>query len=127
MTTLDYVVDTARKMGEWRVWWEGGGGWEGKVGGKTRVRLTVVWYLTKKLAEGWDIDPDQYHFTVEGDPSIDVRMRITPPAHWKNHDWDTTTALPAVSAIPDIKAARAGILGLVDVGLPRAPAGLWPG
>ena len=101
------------------------GGWEGKVGGKTRVRLTVVWYLSKNLAEGWEIDPDQYHFTVEGDPSIDVRMRITPPAHWKNHDWDTTTALPAVSAIPDIKNARAGILGLVDVGLPRAPAGLW--
>ena len=28
-------------------------------------------------------------------------------------------ALPAVSAIPDIKKARSGILGLVDVGLPR--------
>ncbi len=101
------------------------GGWEGKVDGKVRVRLTVVWYLSKNLAEGWEIDPDQYHFTIEGDPSVDVRMRITPPAHWKNHDWDTTTALPAVSAIPDIKAARTGILGLKDVGLPRAPAGLW--
>ena len=101
------------------------GGWEGKVAGKVRVRLTVVWYLSTNLAEGWVIDPDQYHFTIEGDPSLDVRMRITPPAHWKNHDWDTTTALPAVSAIPDIKAARAGILGLKDVGLPRAPAGLW--
>jgi len=27
--------------------------------------------------------------------------------------------------LPDIKKARAGILGLIDVGLPRAPVGLW--
>ena len=56
---------------------------------------------------------------------VDVRLRLTPPAHWKNHDWDTMTALPAVSAIPDIKAARAGVLGLRDVGLPVAPVGVW--
>ena len=102
------------------------GGWNGKVGGKTVINLTVVWYLTKKLAEGWDIDADQYHLTVKGEPNADIRMRFTPPEGWSNHDWDTMTALPAVSAIPDIKAARAGILGLRDVGLPRAPAGLWP-
>ncbi len=101
------------------------GGWKGKVGGKTVVNLTVVWYLTKKLAEGWDIDKDQYHLTVQGEPNVDVRMRFTPPKNWTNHDWDTMTAMPAVSAIPDIKAARAGILGLKDVGLPWAPAGLW--
>jgi hypothetical protein len=35
------------------------------------------------------------------------------------------TALPAVSAIPQIKAARAGVLGLTDVGLPVAPVGEW--
>lgn len=101
------------------------GGWKGKIGGKTVVKLTVIWYLTKKLKEGWDIDKDQYHMVVKGEPDVDVRMRFTPPESWANHDWDTLTALPAVSAIPDIKAARAGILGLRDVGLPRAPVGLW--
>jgi hypothetical protein len=101
------------------------GGWHGKVGGRTVIDLTVVWYLTKKLAEGWTIDEDQYHFEVRGDPSIDVRFRMTPPAHWTNHDWDTTTALPAVNALFDIKAARPGILGLRDVGLPHAPMGVW--
>jgi hypothetical protein len=35
------------------------------------------------------------------------------------------TALPAVNALLDIKAARPGILGLRDVGLPYAPAGVW--
>jgi hypothetical protein len=103
------------------------GGWNGKVGGRTVVNLTVVWYLTTNLAEGWKIDPDQYHVIIEGDPGFDVRMRIKPPAHWGNHDWDTTTALPAVNALFDIKKARPGILGLRDVGLPHAPAGVWLG
>ena len=101
------------------------GGWNGKIDGKTAINLTVVWYLTKHLAEGWDLDEDQYHLTIVGEPNIDTRIRFTPPAHWKNHDWDTMTALPAVSALLDIKAARPGVLGLRDVGLPYAPAGVW--
>jgi 2,4-diaminopentanoate dehydrogenase len=101
------------------------GGWNGKVGGETVVNLTVVWYLTRKLAEGWEIDEDQYHLIVTGEPSVDTRMRLIPAKHWKNHEWDTMTALPAVSAIPQIKAARAGVLGLCDVGLPVAPVGEW--
>ena len=82
---------------------------------------------TTDLAEGWAIDADQYHLVVKGDPSIDTRIRFTPPEHWKNHDWDTMTALPAVSAAFDVKAARPGVLGLKDVGLPTAPAGVWKG
>ena len=101
------------------------GGWNGMVGGNTKVKLTVIWYLTTKLAEGWEIDPDQYHIEVKGEPLVDVRMRFTPTPGWTNHDWDVMTALPAVSALPDIRKARPGILGLADVGLPRAPVGLW--
>ena len=101
------------------------GGWNGKVNGRTVVNLTVVWYLTKNLAEGWEIDEDQHRILIVGDPHVDLRLRYTPPPHWKNHDWDTMTALPAVSAIFDIKAARPGVLGLRDVGLPLAPAGVW--
>ncbi|MET1755420.1 hypothetical protein ABVV53_08100 [Novosphingobium sp. RD2P27] len=101
------------------------GGWNGKVGGRTVVQMKVVWYLTKKLAEGWEIDADQYRLEVKGDPDVDVKMRFTPPEHWGNHDWDTMTALPAVNALFQIKAARPGILGLRDVGLPHAPVGEW--
>jgi hypothetical protein len=101
------------------------GGWNGKVGGETVVQIKVVWYLTTDLAEGWEIDADQYHLVIKGDPSIDTRIRFTPPEHWGNHDWDTMTALPAVSAAFDVKAARPGVLGLKDVGLPAAPAGVW--
>lgn len=101
------------------------GGWNGKVGERTVINLTVVWYLTEKLAEGWAIDKDQYHLVISGEPSLDTRIRITPPEHWRNHEWDTMTALPAVSAALDIKAAPPGILGLRDVGLPHAPMGHW--
>ena len=101
------------------------GGWHGKIGGETIIDLTVVWYLTKNLAEGWVLDEDQYHLDIRGEPNVDVRMRFTKPAHWTNHDWDTMTALPAVNALFDIRKARPGILGLRDVGLPYAPAGVW--
>ena len=101
------------------------GGWNGKVGGKTAVNLTVIWYLTKNLTEGWEIDEDQHHILVKGDPDVSLRLRYAPPPHWKNHDWDTMTAMPAVNALFQIKAARPGILGLLDVGLPHAPVGVW--
>lgn len=101
------------------------GGWMGKQRGETRVKITVVWYLTKKLDKDWNIPAYIYDVTIKGEPSIDVTMNFVPPKHWTNHDWDIMTALPAVSALPDIKAARPGILGLKDAGLPRAPAGLW--
>ncbi len=100
-------------------------GWDGKVGGKTVVKETLVWYLTEKLAEGWTIDKDEYHIHVSGDPDFDLRMKFHPPEHWGNEDWDSITALPAVNALFQVKAARPGILGLIDVGLPHAPVGMW--
>jgi hypothetical protein len=33
--------------------------------------------------------------------------------------------MPAVNAAFDVKAARAGVLTLKDVGLPSAPVGPW--
>lgn len=99
--------------------------WSGKVNGKTVLQNTVVWYLTKKLQEAWELDDDQYHIAVKGDPDLNMRLRFTPPEHWKNHDWDTLTALPAVSSAFAVKSARPGVLGVMDVGLPAAPAGVW--
>ena len=100
-------------------------GWNGKVNGETVVQSNVDWYLTKKLNEGWEFDDDHYHVVVKGEPGVDVRIRFLPPESWGNHEWDTMTALPAVSAAFEVAAAPAGILTLADVGLPRAPAGVW--
>jgi hypothetical protein len=99
--------------------------WVGSIGGKAVIENKIVWYLTTKLNEEWNLDPDQYHIVVQGEPNIDTRFRFTPPANWGNHDWDVMTALPATSAIFNVKAAPAGILTLKDAGLICAPAGIW--
>jgi len=100
-------------------------GWNGKVKGKTVLQSNVAWYLTKHLNEGWEFDDDHYHIVIKGEPDVDARIRFIPPESWGNHEWDTMTAMPAVSAALDVAAAPAGILSLKDVGLPSAPAGIW--
>ena len=102
-------------------------GWNGKVKGKTVLVSNVAWYLTKKLNGDWEFDDDHYKVMIEGEPGIDTRIRFIPPEHWGNHEWDTMTAMPAVSAAHNVAAAPAGILTLKDVGLPCAPAGIWLG
>jgi len=100
-------------------------GWNGKVDGQTVVRSDVAWYLTKKLNGDWEFDDDHYKVVVDGEPGIDTRIKFLPPESWGNHEWDTMTAMPAVNAAFEVKAAPAGILNLKDVGLPCAPAGVW--
>lgn len=101
------------------------GGWNAKVRGHTVIESRVAWYLTKKLNGDWVFDDDHYNVVITGEPDVHTRIRFIPPEHWGNHEWDTMTAMPAVSAALDVARAPAGILTLGDVGLPRAPAGLW--
>jgi hypothetical protein len=101
-------------------------GWSGKVGGRPVVKITLTWYLTKKLDPAWDIVEDEYEMVVKGDPGVHCRIGFKPPEYWGNDEWNLATALPAVNVISEVKQARPGILGLRDVGLPYAPAGLWP-
>ncbi len=103
-------------------------GWNGKIAGKTRVRAQVTWYLTKKIAEDWDIDEREYHLVVEGQPQIDLHMHFTsPPDSPVDGPWDTTgtTAYATVNAVRQIVQAKPGVLTLHDIGLPYAPAGDW--
>ncbi len=101
-------------------------GWNGKMQGRTVVQMKVSWYLTRHLNEGWEFHDEQHHVVVKGEPEVDMRTRFIPPKHWGNHEWDTMTAMPAVNAIFNVRAARPGVLTLKDVGLVCAPAGVWP-
>lgn len=100
-------------------------GWNGVSAGRTVVQIKVTWYLTRQLREDWELDDDHYHIVIKGEPEVNTRIRFIPPEHWGNADWDTMTAMPAVNAVADVKAAKAGILSLRDVGLVCAPAGVW--
>lgn len=100
-------------------------GWIGKVNGRTVLEKKSYWYLTKHLNEDWVFDDDHYEVLIKGEPDIQCRIRFVPPEGWGNHEWDTMTAMPAVNAAFNVKAARPGILHLSDVGLPTAPAGAW--
>lgn len=94
--------------------------WVGRTGATERVRVSVAWYLTEKLIEGWQFDKEHYHLRVEGDPGIDCRIEFEAP-DWKDSDWSVLTALPAVNALAGVVTARPGILGLEDVGLAVTP------
>jgi hypothetical protein len=105
-------------------------GWRGKAAGRDAVIGQVTWYLTRKLAEGWAIDDDEYHLVVTGEPGVDVRIRFdNPDRAGDGSPWDPTwtTAMPTVNALFQIKAARPGVLTLRDMGLPHAPVGAWEG
>jgi hypothetical protein len=101
-------------------------GWMGKIKGRTVLQFTLMWYLTRHLNEGWEFPADQYTLSIKGEPDIAARIRFIPPKHWGHHEWDTMTALPAINAIYNVYGAKPGVLALKDVGLPTAPAGLWP-
>lgn len=103
-------------------------GWKGKIDGQVRVVTQITWYLTKNIAEDWEIDPREYHLVVKGEPDIDLHMHFTnPPPGSGETSWNqnSITAFAAINAIRQIKAARPGVLTLQDIGLPYAPVGDW--
>lgn len=100
-------------------------GWHGRVEGRTVVHMEAIWFLTTELNEGWQRPDEHYHVVVKGEPTVDTHIQFIPPESWGNHEWDTMTAMPAVNAAFDVKAARPGVLTLRDMGLPAAPAGAW--
>jgi hypothetical protein len=103
--------------------------WSGIVSGRTVIASNITWFMTKDLNADWHFsdaaDHDHYHIRVDGDPNVETRVRFVPPASWVPTDWSTITALPAVSAVPAVYAARPGLLSLRDIGLPHAPVGVW--
>lgn len=103
--------------------------WSGVAMGRTVLATNTTWFMTRELNADWHLgderDHDHYHIRVDGDPGMETRVRFVPPASWAGPDWSTITALPAVSAVPAVYAARPGLLSLHDVGLPYAPVGVW--
>jgi len=101
--------------------------WSGICAGRTVLSTTIAWFMTRELNSDWQFSDDHYHIRIEGDPGVETRVRFHAPASWVPTDWSILTAMPAVSALPAVHAARPGLLSLRDVGLPHAPVGVWAG
>jgi hypothetical protein len=105
--------------------------WQGKVGGRTVVELNVRWKKGATLDPDWTIE-EGHVITVEGRPTVRVRMEYLPPP-----DFEATTfadfmvlgmimtAMPAVNAIPHVVAAAPGIVTYNDLPMPL-PRGWVP-
>jgi hypothetical protein len=77
----------------------------GMSGGRSVVECRFVWKVGNDMTPNWPVE-DGYVLDIEGDPS--VRVRLSPLG--EHFDGATTTAMPAVNAIPRVVAAPPGIV-----------------
>ena len=105
------------------------GSWQGVIGDRVIVDLRFQWRKGQTLEPAWDLK-ECYTITVEGRPGFTLTYAPGPPA-----DFEAATlkefmvlgmiasAMPAINAIPNVVAARAGILTYAD-GIIPSPKGL---
>lgn len=105
--------------------------WQGRVGGRTVVELNVRWKKGPTLEPDWPIE-EGHVITIEGLPSVRVRLEYLPPPDFQATTFADfmvlgmiMTALPAINAIPHVVAAPPGIVTYNDLPLPL-PRGWVP-
>lgn len=77
----------------------------GMSGTRSVIECRFVWKVGNDMTPNWPVE-DGYVLEIEGDPS--VRVRLQPMG--EHFDGATTTAMPAVNAIPSVVAAPPGIV-----------------
>jgi 4-hydroxy-tetrahydrodipicolinate reductase len=97
--------------------------WQGRVGDRTVVELTVRWKKGATLEPDWQIN-EGHVVEVAGRPTVRTRLEYLPPP-----DFEATTfadfmvlgmimtAMPAINAIPYVVAAPPGIVTYTDLPL----------
>jgi len=105
--------------------------WQGRVGDRTVVELTVRWKKGQTLDPDWPIT-EGHVIQIDGLPTVRTTLEYLPPP-----DFEATTfadfmvlgmimtAMPAINAIPGVVAAPPGIVTYTDLPLPL-PKGLVP-
>jgi hypothetical protein len=89
-------------------------GFKGVVSGMSQGRSVIecrfVWKVGDDMTPNWLVE-DGYVLEIEGDPSVRVRLS----AMGEHFDGATTTAMPAVNAIPSVVAAPPGIVNHAEL------------
>jgi hypothetical protein len=85
--------------------------------GRPVIQCQFVWKLGDAMTPSWPVE-DGYVIEIEGDPRVRCRLEPLdpgPPKIGAHFDAGTTTAMPAVNAIPDVCAAAPGIVNRMQL------------
>ncbi|WP_395396979.1 dihydrodipicolinate reductase [Novosphingobium sp. BL-8A] len=90
--------------------------------GQPVMQFRCNWFVTPDLEPAWDLRPDGWRVTVEGDTPLDISIGFPIPVSERQATLPNLTAHRPVNAIPYICAAPPGILTTAD--LPQVAAAL---
>jgi hypothetical protein len=97
--------------------------WQGRVGDRTIVELTVRWRKGQTLEPDWQVGMG-HTITIDGRPTINASISFLPPPDFQATTMEEfmvlghiMTAVPAINAIPAVVAAPAGIVTYTDLPL----------
>jgi len=100
--------------------------WQGRIGGRTIIELSVRWKKGSTLEPAWVIEKDGWVITVEGMPTVIASLDFLPPPDFEAETIEDfmaighiITAVPALNAIPVVVSAPPGIVTYADFGLPH--------
>ena len=98
--------------------------WQGRVGDRTVVELTVCWKKGQTLEPNWPIT-EGHVIVIDGLPTVRTTLEYLPPANFEATTFADfmvlgmiMTSLPAMNAIPYVVAAAPGIVTYNDLPLP---------
>ncbi|HEV2310005.1 MAG TPA: dihydrodipicolinate reductase [Acidimicrobiia bacterium] len=105
--------------------------WQGLVGTRAVVELTVRWRKGQTLDPDWQVGMG-HTIRIDGRPTISTTVSFLPPPDFQATTMEefmelghVMTAMPAINAIPGVVAAPPGIVTYTDLPLPL-PRGLVP-
>ncbi len=106
--------------------------WQGRVGGRTVVELSVRWKKGSTLDPDWVIEKDGWQIEIQGLPTVTTTLDFLPPPDFEAETIEdfmvighVITAVPALNAVPAVVAAAPGIVSYPDLALPM-PRGWVP-
>lgn len=107
--------------------------WQGRVGGRTVVELSVRWKKAPGLEPDWELTRNGHRIVVNGRPTVTLDLEFMPPPDFVAETLEDymvighiITALPVVNMIRPVVEARPGIATYTDLPLPL-PRGFVPG
>lgn len=96
--------------------------WKGTVAGESVIELRMVWELGgifgHEQEPSWQV-LHGYRIRIDGDPNVNMRLSFAPD-DFSTFDIGSTTAMPAINAIPATVAAAAGVMTPADLPLVTA-------